>query len=174
MNFLLLYNILFNELIFVFVLSKDRPLMALNKSPWVRRSSCSKTVTLHSKGLMHLYLLWLFFVFFFFQEVPWKKTFAGTGWHLAVNLWIIPCWASVQLGSMSSWVELWGEDRLSCMGSFQIFRVFIKYCVFPYNFVWLFWTLLVLLVFYLPGVCTHTDTKGKQKRARVRNILESF
>ena len=30
------------------------------------------------------------------------------------------------------------------------------------------------LVFYLPGVCTHTDTKGKQRTARVRNILTIF
>ena len=29
------------------------------------------------------------------------------------------------------------------------------------------------LVFYLPGVCTHTDTKGRQRKARVRNILKS-
>ena len=29
------------------------------------------------------------------------------------------------------------------------------------------------LVFYLTGVCTHTDTKGKQRKARVRNILKS-
>ena len=29
------------------------------------------------------------------------------------------------------------------------------------------------LVFYLPGVCTHTDTEGKQRKARVRNILKS-
>ena len=29
------------------------------------------------------------------------------------------------------------------------------------------------LVFYLPGVCTHTDTVGKQRKARVRNILKS-
>ena len=28
------------------------------------------------------------------------------------------------------------------------------------------------LVFYLPGVCTHTDTEGKQRKARVRNILK--
>ena len=27
-------------------------------------------------------------------------------------------------------------------------------------------------VFYLPGVCTHTDTKGKQRKAKVRNILK--
>ena len=30
------------------------------------------------------------------------------------------------------------------------------------------------LVFYLPGVCTHTDTKGKQRKARVRNIFKSL
>ena len=29
------------------------------------------------------------------------------------------------------------------------------------------------LVFYLPGVCTHTDAEGKQRKARVRNILKS-
>ena len=29
------------------------------------------------------------------------------------------------------------------------------------------------LVFYLPGVCTHTDTEGKQRKARVWNILKS-
>ena len=28
------------------------------------------------------------------------------------------------------------------------------------------------LVFYLPGVCTHTDTEGIQRKARVRNILK--
>ena len=30
-----------------------------------------------------------------------------------------------------------------------------------------------VLVFYLPVVCTHTDTEGKQRKARVRNILKS-
>ena len=29
------------------------------------------------------------------------------------------------------------------------------------------------LVFYLPGVCTHNDTEGKQRKAWVRNILKS-
>ena len=29
------------------------------------------------------------------------------------------------------------------------------------------------LVFYLPGVCTHTDTEGKQRKPRVWNILKS-
>ena len=28
------------------------------------------------------------------------------------------------------------------------------------------------LVFYLPGACTHTDTEGKQRKARVLNILK--
>ena len=44
------------------------------------------------------------------------------------------------------------------------YRVFMKYCVFSLKF------LIYLnsassgaaLEFYLPGVCTHTDTKGKQ------------
>ena len=29
-------------------------------------------------------------------------------------------------------------------------------------------------MFYLPGVCTHTDTKGKQRKTRVRNIINFF
>ena len=29
-------------------------------------------------------------------------------------------------------------------------------------------------VFYLPGVCTHTDTEGKQGKTRVRNIRKSL
>ena len=33
---------------------------------------------------------------------------------------------------------------------------------------------MIFLVFYLPGVCTQTDTKGKQRKARVRNILKSL
>ena len=28
------------------------------------------------------------------------------------------------------------------------------------------------LVFYQPGVCTHTDTEGKQRKAKVRNIFK--
>ena len=27
-------------------------------------------------------------------------------------------------------------------------------------------------VFYLPGMCTHTDTEGKERKVRVRNILK--
>ena len=49
------------------------------------------------------------------------------------------------------------------------YRVFIKYCVFFLNSA----SSAAALVFYLPGVCTHTDTKGKKRRARVRNILKS-
>ena len=30
------------------------------------------------------------------------------------------------------------------------------------------------LVFYLPGVSTHTDTEGKQRKTRVWNILKSL
>ena len=42
--------------------------------------------------------------------------------------------------------------------------VFIEYCVFPENFVIILNSVIsaAALVFYLPGVCTHTDTEGKQ------------
>ena len=56
------------------------------------------------------------------------------------------------------------------------YRVFIKYCVSPEN-VEIFLNSVssaALLVFYLTGVCTHTDTEGKQRKARVRNILKSL
>ena len=54
------------------------------------------------------------------------------------------------------------------------YRVFIKYCVFPKNFVIFLNSAssAEALVFYLPGVCTHTYTKGNQRKARVRNILK--
>ena len=29
------------------------------------------------------------------------------------------------------------------------------------------------LIFYLPGVCTQTDTEGKQGKARVRNTFKN-
>ena len=56
------------------------------------------------------------------------------------------------------------------------YRVFINYCVFPLNFVIFLNSAssAAALVFYLPGVCTHTDTKGKQRKARVQNILKSL
>ena len=55
------------------------------------------------------------------------------------------------------------------------YRVFIKYCFFPYNVVIFLNSVssAAALVFYLPGVCTHTDTEGKQRKANVRNILKS-
>ena len=54
-----------------------------------------------------------------------------------------------------------------------IYRVFIKYCVFfPENFVIFLNSAssAAALVFYLPGMCTHTGTEGKQKG---RNTLKS-
>ena len=30
------------------------------------------------------------------------------------------------------------------------------------------------LVFHLPGVCTHTDTEGKQRKARVSEYFKIF
>ena len=61
-------------------------------------------------------------------------------------------------------------------GSFKfIYRLFIKYCVFYLKFVIFLNSVgsASALVFYLPGVCTHTDTEGTQREARVRNILKS-
>ena len=55
-----------------------------------------------------------------------------------------------------------------------MYRVFIKYCVF-YLKVVIFpnsASFAAALVFYLPSVCTHTETEGKQRKARVRNILK--
>ena len=55
------------------------------------------------------------------------------------------------------------------------YRVLIKCCVFSLQF----YDFLnsassaAVLVLNLPGVCTHTDTEGKQRKARVRNILKS-
>ena len=45
---------------------------------------------------------------------------------------------------------------------------------FPQNFVifLIYASSAAALVFYLPGVCTHTDTEGKQRKARVRNIFK--
>ena len=56
------------------------------------------------------------------------------------------------------------------------YRVFIKYCVFfPSNFVIILNSAssAAAMVFYLPVMCTHTDTEGKQRKARVQNILKS-
>ena len=55
--------------------------------------------------------------------------------------------------------------------------MFINYCVFfPLNFVIFLNSAssAAALVFYLPGVCAHNDTKGKQRMARVRNIPKSL
>ena len=55
-------------------------------------------------------------------------------------------------------------------------RVFIKYCVFSLKFCDFLNSAssAAALVFYLPGVCTHTDTEGKQRKVRVRNIPKSL
>ena len=58
--------------------------------------------------------------------------------------------------------------------NFFWYRVFIKYCVFSSK------CLIFLnsassaaaLVFFLPDVWRHTDTKRKQRKARIRNILK--
>ena len=50
----------------------------------------------------------------------------------------------------------------------EIYRVFIK-------MLWFFWTLPVLPQCWCSTCleCVHTDTEGKQRKARIRNILKS-
>ena len=50
--------------------------------------------------------------------------------------------------------------------------LFIKFCAF-FNFVIFLNSAssAAMLVFYLPGVRTHTDNEGKQRKARVPNIF---
>ena len=54
--------------------------------------------------------------------------------------------------------------------------MFIKYCVFSLKCCYFFNSAssAAALVFYLPGVCTHTDAEGKQRNTKVRNILKSL
>ena len=40
----------------------------------------------------------------------------------------------------------------------MMYGLFIKYCLFSLKFC----DSAAALVFYLPGVCTHTDAEGKQ------------
>ena len=58
----------------------------------------------------------------------------------------------------------------------NIYRVFINIVFFPQNVVIFLNSDIsaAALVFYLPGVCTHIDTKGKQRKTRVQNILKSL
>ena len=59
----------------------------------------------------------------------------------------------------------------------SFYKVFIKYCVFSLKCCDFLNSAssAAALVFYLPGVCTHIDTEGKQRKTRaVRNILKSL
>ena len=60
-------------------------------------------------------------------------------------------------------------QRLKRVSNPCIYRVFNKNCVFPYNFLNFLNSAnsAAALVFYLPGVCTHTDISRKNG---VRNI----
>ena len=61
---------------------------------------------------------------------------------------------------------------LTISGYQQIYRVFIKYCVFPKNVVIFpnYASSAAAPVFDQP-LCTHTDTEGKPREARVRNTF---
>ena len=54
--------------------------------------------------------------------------------------------------------------------------MFILYCVFSLKCCDFFLNSgsAAALVFYLPVVCTHTDTEGKQSKAKVRNIFKNL
>ena len=63
------------------------------------------------------------------------------------------------------------------LDNINMYRVFIKYCVFSLKFcdfseLYQFCCSAGVLS-YLPGLCTHTETEGKQRKAKVRNILKS-
>ena len=61
---------------------------------------------------------------------------------------------------------------LGHLADMVLYRVFIKYCVFPYNFLNFLNSAnsAAARLFYLPGVCTHTDIEKKQSP---ENILKS-
>ena len=65
------------------------------------------------------------------------------------------------------------EKRKRVVG--EIYMVFIKYCVFVENVVIFLNSVssAAVLVFDLP-LCTHTDTEGKPREIRVRNIFENL
>ena len=72
-------------------------------------------------------------------------------------------------------MEYFAGQKLTAMDcELCMYRVFIKYCVFSLIFVIFLNSAssAAALVFYLPDVCTHTDTEGKQRKARIRNILK--
>ena len=58
-----------------------------------------------------------------------------------------------------------------CEGVSESTRCSLNIVFFPENVVIFFNSAssAAALVFYLPGVCTHTDTEGKQRKDRVRN-----
>ena len=63
--------------------------------------------------------------------------------------------------------------EIGCAKEVGTYRVFFKYCVFSSKCCDFFNSAssAASLVFYLPGVCTHIDTEGKQRKARVGNIF---
>ena len=75
-------------------------------------------------------------------------------------------------GNFTIFIEDHGESLMTLSFDSGSYRVFIKYCVFPYN-VAIFLnsaSSAAVLVFNLP-LCTHTDTDGKPREAIVWNIF---
>ena len=67
-------------------------------------------------------------------------------------------------------------DRSLFLGLSYIsfYKVFINYCVYSLKLCDFLNSAssAAALVFYLPCVCTHSDTERKQRKTRVRNILK--
>ena len=108
---------------------------------------------------------WMDKAWFFFLET----TIRPSALHTWSYIYGWPC---------KNWPKIWRHGRVRDGVSYLklvIYRVFIKYCVFPLKF-WIFLnsaSSAAALVFYLPCVCTHTDTEGEQRKARVWNISKS-
>ena len=80
----------------------------------------------------------------------------------------------------TAYLHLLFRKKIWCKKVYAHFSGFCKGCslnivFFPWNFVIFLNSAssVVALVFYLLVVCTHTDTEGKQRKARIRNILKS-
>ena len=86
-----------------------------------------------------------------------------------------PSWPLPLLVRYTSSIGLisWPKQYVFYMLKCNMYRVLIKYCAFPLNVVIFLNSAssAAVLVFDL-SLCTHTDTEGKPREARVRNIFQ--
>ena len=104
----------------------------------------------------------------------WIPAPPGSGWPIISGQKIIrSLWKSwafllyLYFGYMKLLLILIGKSPGLTGCSLNIVFFALKFCNFLNSA-----SSAVALVFYLPGVCTHTDTEGKQRKARVRNICK--